>query len=120
VVDSTPALIGLNVPEAPRHQASLELRYWNPRTLMASVQGRYSGAQFDDDRNTLRLGGFYVMELYAGHEFRHGVTGYVAAETLLTRRYPVTLTGTPPNTLQNWGPPVLARIGLRFDFPATR
>jgi outer membrane receptor protein involved in Fe transport len=120
VVDSTPSLIGLNIPEVPRHQASVELRYWNPSKLMASVQGRYSSAQFDDDRNTLRLGGFYVMELYAGREFRHGVTGYFAAENLLNRRYVVTLTGNPSTPLQNWGPPILARVGVKFDFPATR
>lgn len=120
VVDSTPSLIGLNIPEVPRHQASVELRYWNPSKLMASVQGRYSSAQFDDDRNTLRLGGFYVMELYAGREFRHGVTGYVAAENLLNRRYVVTLTGSPPSPLQNLGPPILARVGIKFDFPARR
>lgn len=120
VVESIPSLIGLNIPEVPRHQASVELRYWNPSKLMASVQGRYSSAQFDDDRNTLRLGGFYVMELYAGREFRHGVTGYVAAENLLNRRYVVTLTGSPPDPLQNWGPPILARVGVKFDFPAVR
>jgi outer membrane receptor protein involved in Fe transport len=120
IVDSTPSLVGLNIPEVPRHQGSVELRYWNPTKLMASVQGRYSSAQFDDDRNTLRLGGFYVMELYAGREFGHGVTGYFAAENLLNRRYVVTLTGSPPNPLQNWGPPILARIGLEFDFPAPR
>lgn len=120
LVDSTPSLIGLNIPEVPRHQASVELRYWNPSKLMASVQGRYSSAQFDDDRNTLRLGGFYVMELYTGRQFGHGVTGYFVAENLLNRRYVVTLTGSPPNPLQNWGPQILARVGLKFDFPATR
>lgn len=120
VVDSTPSLIGLNIPEVPRHQASAELRYWNPSKLMASVQGRYSSAQFDDDRNSLRLGGFCVMELYAGREFRHGVTGYFAAENLLNRRYVVTLTGNPSAPLQNWGPPILARVGVKFDFPASR
>ena len=118
VADSTPALIGLSIPEVPRHQASLEFRYWNPSKLMASVQGRYSGVQFDDDRNTLRLGGFYVMELYAGREFHRGITGYLAAENLLNRRYVVTLTGSPANPLQNWGPPILARIGVKLDFPS--
>jgi len=118
VVDSTPTLIGLNIPEVPRHQASLELRYWNPSKLMASVEGRYSGVQFDDDRNTLRLGSFYVMGLFVGREFGHGLTGYIAAENLLNRRYVVTLTGDPSNPLQNWGPPILARVGVRFDFPS--
>jgi outer membrane receptor protein involved in Fe transport len=120
VADSTASVVGLTIPEVPRHQATAELRYWNPSKLMASVQGRYSSAQFDDDRNTLRLGGFYVMELYAGREFGHGVTGYFAAENLLNRRYVVTLTGSPPTPLQNWGPPILARVGVKFDFPATR
>lgn len=118
VVDSTPVLIGLNIPETPRHQASIELRYWNPSKLMASLQGRYAGVQFDDDRNTLRLGSFYVMELFAGRELRRGLTAYVAAENLLNRRYVVTLTGNPSAPLQNWGPPILARIGLRYEFPA--
>lgn len=117
VVEGTSNLIGLNIPEVPRHQASLELRYWNPSKLMASVEGRYSGVQFDDDRNTLRLGSFYVMNLFAGREIRHGVTGYIAAENLLNRRYVVALTGLPSNPLQNWGPPILARVGLRFEFP---
>ncbi len=120
VEDSSPALIGLNVPEVPRQQASVELRYWNPAKLMASVQGRYSGVQFDDDRNTLRLGGFYVMELFAGREIGHGLTAYVAAENLLNRRYVVTLTGAPGSALQSWGPPILARAGLRFEFPSRK
>ena len=78
----------------------------------------YSGVQFDDDQNKLRLGSFYVMGLFAGREFRHGLTGYIAAENLLNRRYVVTLTGNPSNPLQNWGPPILARVGLRFEFPS--
>jgi len=122
VVDASlvPQLVGLNVAEVPRHQASLELRYWNPSKLMFSVQGRYSGVQFDDDRNTLRLGGFYVMEAYAGRQIRRGFTAYVAAENLLNRRYVVTLTGPPAGALQNIGPPILARVGLRFEFPAAK
>jgi outer membrane receptor protein involved in Fe transport len=113
-------LVGLNVPEVPRHQASLEARYWNPSKLMLSVQGRYSGVQFDDDRNTLRLGGFYVMEAYAGRQIHRGLTAYVAAENVLNRRYVVTLTGPANSALQNLGPPILARAGLRFEFPSAK
>jgi len=122
VVDASlaPLLVGLNVAEVPRHQASLELRYWNPSRLMFSVQGRYSGVQFDDDRNTLRLGAFYVMEAYAGRQLHRGVTAYLAAENLLNHRYVVTLTGAPNSALQNIGPPILARAGLRFEFPTAK
>jgi outer membrane receptor protein involved in Fe transport len=122
VIDAStvPVLVSLNVPEVPRHQASVELRYWNPSKLMFSVQGRYSGVQFDDDRNTLRLGGFYVMEAYAARQIHRGLTAYIAAENLLNRRYLVTLTGPPTSALQNLGPPILARAGLRYEFPGAK
>jgi outer membrane receptor protein involved in Fe transport len=122
VVDAStvPVLVGLNVPEVPWHQASVELRYWNPSKLMFSVQGRYSGVQFDDDRNTLRLGGFYVTEAYAARQIRRGLTAYIAAENMLNRRYVVTLTGPPTSALQNLGPPILARAGLRYEFPGAK
>jgi outer membrane receptor protein involved in Fe transport len=118
VVDSVPALVGLDVPEVPRHQFSWEARYWNLTQIMLSVQGRYSGAQFDDDLNTFGLGSFYVMDLFAGRQFSHGVTAYIAAENLLNERYAVALSAPTDNPLRNLGPPILARIGLRFDFPA--
>ena len=117
VVDSVSSLIGLNVPEVPRNQATAEIRYWKPSRIMFSVQGRYSGVQYDDDLNTLRLGGFYLMNLFAGRQFPHGLTVYFAAENVLDRRYVTALTGPASNPLQSWGPPILARAGLRFDFP---
>jgi outer membrane receptor protein involved in Fe transport len=60
VVDSVPSLIGLSVPEVPRHQFSWEARYWNPSRLELSVQGRYSSLQYDDDLNTLPLKSYYA------------------------------------------------------------
>jgi outer membrane receptor protein involved in Fe transport len=123
VVDSIPALIGLNVPEVPRHQFSWEARYWNPSRLLLSVQGRYSSLQYDDDLNTLPLKPYYVMDVFLGRSLGHGVTAYVAAENLLNQRYLVTLQPpNPPQTqpLQNLGPPILARVGLRVDWPRHR
>jgi outer membrane receptor protein involved in Fe transport len=116
VVDSSPNLIGNDLPEVPRHQFTWEARYWSPRRLLLSVQGRYSGAQFDDDINTLLLDHYYVMGLFAGRELHRGVTGYVGIENLFNRRYPVAI--IPPIT--NLGPPILARVGIRYDFPAGR
>jgi len=113
VVDSSPNLVGNDVPEVPRHQFTWEARYWNPRRLLFSVQGRYSGSQFDDDINSLLLDRYYVMGLFVGREIRGGVTGYLGIENLLNQRYPVAL--VPP--ISNLGPPILARIGVRYDFP---
>lgn len=119
VVDS-PTLVGLWVPEVPRQQFSWEARYWNPARLMVSVQGRYSGMQFDDDLNTFRLTRFYVTDLFVGREIHSGFTAYIAAENLFNQRYPVALSAPVTNPLQNLGPPILARIGVRFDFPPSR
>lgn len=123
VADSFPALVGLNLPEVPRHSLTWEARYWNPARLMLSVQGRYSSLQYDDDLNTLPLRQYFVLDFFAGRTLRRGLVAYVAAENLLNRRYDVTLSpsatpGGPP--LENLGPPILARVGLRIDLPSGR
>jgi outer membrane receptor protein involved in Fe transport len=116
VADSSSSLIGKNVPEVPRHQFTWEARYWNPKRAMLSVQGRYSAAQYDDDLNTLVLPHYYVMDLFAGRELRRGFTIYLAGENILNQRYAFTL--TPPTPLTSLAPPILARAGIRYDFPA--
>ena len=116
VADSSSSLIGKNVPEVPRHQFTWEARYWNPKRAMLSVQGRYSAAQYDDDLNTLVLPHYYVMDLFAGRELRRGFTIYLAGENILNQRYAFAL--TPPTPLTSLAPPILARAGIRYDFPA--
>ena len=123
VLDTSPTLNGLNVPEVPRHQFSFEARYWNPRRVLFSLQGRYSSSQFDNDINTLLLNHYYVMDLFIGRDLGHGFEVYAAAENVLNQRYATAL--SPPQTaggqpLRTLGPPILARIGLRFEFPKAR
>lgn len=123
VLDTSAALNGLNVPEVPRHQFTFEARYSNPRIILASVQGRYSSSQFDNDINTLLLKQYFVMDFFLSRPVGHGVEFYAAAENLLNQRYATAL--SPPQTaggqpLQTLGPPVLARVGLRFAFPAAK
>jgi outer membrane receptor protein involved in Fe transport len=116
VENSTQSLVGKRVPEVPQHQLTWEARYWNPKRVMVSVEGRYATSQFDDDINTLVLGPYFVMDLFAGHQFRGGWVGYAAVENVLNQRYAVAIA----SPVQNLGPPILARIGIRYDFPARR
>jgi outer membrane receptor protein involved in Fe transport len=83
---------------------------------MLSVEGRYATSQFDDDLNTLVLGPYFVMDVFAGRQFRGGLVGYVAVENVLNDRYAVAIA----SPIQNLGPPILARIGIRYDFPGRR
>jgi len=86
---------------------------------MFSVQGRYSGSQFDDDLNTLLLNRYYVMDLFVGRQLRGGIVVYAAAENLLNQRYAVALAPTTNVTpsITTLGAPMLARVGLRYQFP---
>jgi outer membrane receptor protein involved in Fe transport len=116
VESSTQSLVGKRVPEVPQHQLTWEARYWNPRRIMLSVEGRYATSQFDDDLNSLGLGPYFVMNAFAGRQFRGGWVGYAAVENVLNQRYAVSIV----SPIQNLGPPILARIGIRYDFPGPR
>ncbi len=105
-------LEGLEIPQVPRNQFTWTARYWNPSSWMASVQGRFVGVQFDDDQNQLPLARYYTMDLTIGRSLTHGVQIFGAAENLLNQRYEIARTPTP-----NIGPPILVRIGLRYNFP---
>ena len=107
------SLVGLQLPEVPRHQFTLQARYWKPSGFLFSVQGRYSSAQFDDDQNTLKLGRYFTLDLLGGRSLGHGLEAFAAFENLFDERYTVSLSPVP--TL---GPPFIARIGLRLKFPA--
>ena len=76
------------------------------------------GQQFDDDLNTLLLKKFFTVDLYLGRGLGHGVEIFAAAENLFNQRYYTALT-TVPNLppVPSLGAPLLARIGLRYQFP---
>jgi outer membrane receptor protein involved in Fe transport len=62
------------------------------------------------------------MQLFAGRRLWRGLTGYIAAENLLNQRYATAL--SPPTSsnpsITTLGPPILARVGLRYEFPSTQ
>jgi outer membrane receptor protein involved in Fe transport len=107
-----PSLVGLDVPQVPRHQFTFQSSYSRPFVLLG-LQGRFGGNQFDDDQNTLLLRRYFVLDASASHSLRHGIELFVAVENLTNRRYDVGR--TPVLTV---GPPILVRAGLRLQFGA--
>jgi outer membrane receptor protein involved in Fe transport len=88
---------------------------------MFSAQARYSGAQFDDDLNQLKLERYFVLDLYAERALTKKIEGFVAIENALNQRYDVSLTpSTIPGSspIRTLGPPFLARIGMRLKLGA--
>ena len=100
-------LEGRRLPQVARQQLSFQLRRAGRTTF--AVQGRASSAQFDDDQNQLRLGGYFALDALLSRRLGRGVDIFAAAENLTGRRYEVGR--TPVLTL---GPPAFARVGLRL------
>ncbi len=114
------SLLGKDVAQVPRNVFTWEARYWNPRRILLSVQGRFVGNQFDDDLNQYPLGRFYAMNLEVGRNLSRNVEVFAAAENLTNQRYKIANTPTSTGSLFNIGPPILYRIGLRLNFPPER
>ncbi len=109
------SLLGLDIPEVPRHTFTWEGRYWNPKILLLSVQGRFVGKQFDDDQNLLPLDSFYTMDFLVGRSLTKNLEIFAAAENMLNQQYMVART-----PITNLGPPILFRAGLRLNFPPAK
>ena len=105
-----PTLEGKDVPQVPRHQATLQLRYPDPKRLDVTVQMRAGSRQFEDDQNRLVLAGFFTLDARVAHRFGRAEL-FAAAENLTGERYAV---GATPVLTE--GPPVLVRAGLRLDW----
>ncbi|HEX7314464.1 MAG TPA: TonB-dependent receptor [Pyrinomonadaceae bacterium] len=105
-------LEGRRLPQVARQQLNFQLRRVGRTTF--ALQGRASGAQFDDDQNQLRLGRYFTLDAFLARRVGRGVEVFAAAENLTGRRYEVGR--TPVLTL---GPPAFARVGLRLRLGAS-
>lgn len=107
------ALEGLLIPQVARHQFSFQTRYTNPSLINFSLQGRATGAQFDDDQNRFVLHRYLTLDALASRRIKHGAELFIAAENIFHTRYEVGR--TPVTTL---GPPLLVRAGFRLRLGA--
>jgi outer membrane receptor protein involved in Fe transport len=73
------------------------------------VNLRWISDQFEDDRNTLRLPGFAVLDVQVSRQLAAGWETFTAAENLLDRQY---LTGLQGG-VATLGQPLFVRAGVR-------
>ncbi len=104
-------LVGLLIPQVPRHQFTLQTVYSHPRYVTAAMQFRASGKQFDDDQNRLSLGSFALIDVNVAKPFAKYFEVFLAVQNLLNERYSV---GRTP--LETLGMPRMVRGGLRLRF----
>lgn len=97
------------VPQIAKHQGTAQLT-WMWRNTLVTGGFRSVGLQFEDDRNTLTLPGFAVLQFVARQQLGRGVSASLAMENATNREF---LSGLTP--LPQIGAPRLWRAGLRWE-----
>ncbi|MBB5059561.1 outer membrane receptor protein involved in Fe transport [Granulicella aggregans] len=103
-------LVGLWIPQVPRHTATGQLRYHHgPGSF--TLAARQSGRAFDDSANTFELHTFFVLDAYAEYRVHSHISAYLSFQNLLNRS--IETARTPNLTL---GTPFLAQGGVRLNW----
>ncbi|HWA85500.1 MAG TPA: TonB-dependent receptor, partial [Opitutus sp.] len=106
-----PNLQGLQLAQVPRQSATAGLS-WRRGHWTFAPSLRWTGAQFEDDQNTLRLAPARVFDVAAGYTLRAGAEIFASAENLFDERIE---TGRSADGLVNTGTPRLLLVGVRLS-----
>jgi outer membrane receptor protein involved in Fe transport len=112
---TNPALVGLSLPQVPKHRGSVNVAYSNPRVITASLTAFFYGRQFDDDLNARTrpgasepgLPGYGTVEISALRQIGRNLDVFFGVQNLFDKEYFV---GFAPTTI---GSPRLVNGGLR-------
>jgi len=108
-----PGLEGKRLAQVPEHSATATVRFSRPSWFDASVTARYVGDQYEDDVNSLPLGGYIVVDVAVSRAITRNIELYAAAENIFNRTYS---TGRTTDGVISIGEPFIARGGLRLRF----
>jgi outer membrane receptor protein involved in Fe transport len=112
---ANPVLVGLYLPQVPKHRGSASVSYANPRYLNVAVVGTFFGRQFDDDQNARikpgetepGLPAYGIVDLSASREIGRNLEVFFGVQNLFDQEYYVQLL---PTTI---GSPRLVNGGVR-------
>lgn len=107
-----PAITGNLIPQAPRYQLGASVTWVDPRWVTLTAGVRMSGAQFEDDLNTLELRRFVVVEVSVTRAVARRLQVFGAVENLFDAEYD---TGRTPTRTVGW--PRSVRAGVRLYLP---
>jgi outer membrane receptor protein involved in Fe transport len=113
IVTSAPGnddLVGLELAQDPRHRFTAAVTFDDPAIVTATAQVRVVGAQFEDDRNTLPMDAFAVVDVSASRAIGHGFSVFATASNLFDTVYLVGRSG-----VDTIGEPLNVQVGLKFD-----
>jgi iron complex outermembrane receptor protein len=112
---ANPALVGLYLPQVPKHRGSVSVSYANPRFVTLALAGTFFGRQFDDDLNVRvkpgesepGLPAYGIVDFSASRELGRNLEVFFGVQNLLDQEYTVQLL---PTTI---GSPRLVNGGVR-------
>jgi len=112
---ANPALVGLYLPQVPKHRGSVNASYSNPRYVTLAASAMFFGRQFDDDLNVRTKPGetepglpaYGVLDFSASREIGRNLDVFFGVQNLLDEEYYVQLL---PTTI---GSPRLVHGGVR-------
>jgi outer membrane receptor protein involved in Fe transport len=103
-----PQLIGKELPQAPKNQGHFAIVY-DDKLFSANLQLRYIGEQYENDVNTLPMGGVWLTDVFANwHATRH-LDVFLAVENLFDETYLVGRSG-----VDTTGQPRFVHGGVRL------
>jgi iron complex outermembrane receptor protein len=106
-------LEGKRLAQVPEHHVALSAQYRNPALLNATVTARFIGNQYEDDLNTLPLGSYAVVDLFASRSLTRWAEVFAAVENLFDTTYTV---GRTSEGVISIGAPRMVRGGVRLTF----
>jgi outer membrane receptor protein involved in Fe transport len=100
-------LVGRRLPQDPVHRGRASLTA-NAGRFLASVQARTQSHQYEDDKNTLLMKAYLLIDAFVSVGLGGDVEIYGSAQNIMDRKYLVGRAG-----LDTIGPPRLVLVGLR-------
>jgi outer membrane receptor protein involved in Fe transport len=113
--DRTPALVGKDLPQVPRHRGTVQVTFTHPRFVTASVEVLAMSRQFDDDLNTRTVPGistpgcrpYGMVSLALSRDVGSRINVFFGVQNVFDQEYFV---GTLPTTV---GAPRMVSGGVR-------
>ena len=113
--DRTPALVGKDLPQVPRHRGTVQATFTHPRFVTASVEVLAMSRQFDDDLNTRTVPGistpglpaYGMVSLALSRDVGSRINVFFGVQNVFDQEYFV---GTLPTTV---GAPRMISGGVR-------
>ena len=106
-------LEGNYLPNDPRHNVHVGVRYQNPKIVNVSLMANFYADIYYDNENTLKTGEYWTVDAAVSRTFFDVVTFYVNAENLFDKEYPIFLSPSAGETI---APGVIVIGGARLQF----